>query len=217
MKILIAQPNREYMLESLKMEVGNQPKVDIILLPEGYFQNGQVEDVSRLAKHLRVYIVCGYKDKNNKDRAFIVNRSGTVILERAKTPENESLLAPSKIEDEGRNFGFVLCREIFQGKNGLGQKPVDIIFNPIGVGMFSEEQFSEWTGEAKRLAIQQQTFIVGVSHADGSYRNCGFSIPIAFCFDKDGEEVVILKNDTRTIIIDTEIKSFSFVESYTIS
>lgn len=139
MKILIAQPNRENTLESMKREVGNRPKVDVILFPEGYFQSDKIEDVSQLAKESNAYIVCGYKDENNKDRAFIVNQYGKVILERAKTPEDESLFAPSKIEDQGRRFGYLLCREIFQGMNGLGKEQVDIIFNPIGVGMFSEE------------------------------------------------------------------------------
>lgn len=212
LKILIAQPNREKTLETMKMEVSNGSKVDVILFPEGYFQSDKIEEVSQLAKESNAYIVCGYKDKNDKDRAFIVNQYGEVLLERAKTPEDENLFAPSKIEDGGRKFGYVLCREIFQGLSGLGQEQVDVIFNPIGVGMFSEEQFTEWTDEAREIAVEQQTFVVGVSHADGSYRNCGFSIPIAYCFDKLGEEVLILKNDTRSIILDTELKSAEFVE-----
>lgn len=211
-KVLIAQPKRESTLESLKKVISIRPNVDIILFPEGYFSSDKIESVSRLAKDLNVYIVCGYKDQESKDRAIIINPFGKVILERAKTPEGESLYVPSKVEDGGRKFGFVLCREIFQGINGMGKEQVDIIFNPIGVGMFSEEQFTQWTGEARKLAVEQQTIVVGVSHADGSYRDCGFSIPIAYCFDKNGKDLLILKNDTRSIILDTESRFAEFVK-----
>ncbi|PFA69215.1 hypothetical protein CN378_04900 [Bacillus sp. AFS015802] len=49
-------------------------------------------------------------------------------------------------------------------------------------------------------------YVIGAILADGSYRNCGFSIPVAFCFDKDGNEVLVSKNDLRTRILDLEIK-----------
>ncbi|QHJ71306.1 hypothetical protein [Planococcus halotolerans] len=209
MKILIAQPNRENTLESMRREAGNRPNVDVILFPEGYFQSDKLEVVSQLAKESNIYIVCGYKDENDKDRAFMVNQHGKVLLERAKTPD--SLFAPSKIEDEGRKFGYVLCREIFLGLKGLGREPVDIIFNPIGVGMFSEEQFTEWTDEARKIAIEQKAFVIGVSHSDGSYRDCGFSIPIAYGFDQNGKEVLMLKNDMRSVILDTELRAVEYV------
>lgn len=91
------------------------------------------------------------------------------------------------------------------------QENIQLIFNPIGVGMFSEEQYADWSGEAKQIAMQQRSLILGTSHADGSYRNCGVSIPIAYCFDETGETVLLSKNDTRTRIVDTVTKTIEVI------
>ncbi|GGH81374.1 putative amidohydrolase [Pullulanibacillus pueri] len=207
MRILIAQPKREQELEQLEHEILHHPDTDIIVFPEGYFKEEKRERICSLAHQYNLYVVAGYKDHNDKDRAFIVNRAGELILERAKTPEKERLYSPSKVVDRDVKIAYLLCREVFLGLEGLDQaQSVDLIFNPIGVGMFSEEQFSDWTNEAKQIAITQKALVIGVSHADGSYRNCGYSIPIAYCFDEKGEEVFSAKNDTRTRILDTETR-----------
>jgi hypothetical protein len=80
-----------------------------------------------------------------------------------------------------------------------------MIFHPIGVGMYSDEQFNEWVTEAKKIAIKNKTFILGCSHSNGSYKNCGFSIPIAYCFDKDGKEIFLLKNQIQAKIININL------------
>jgi len=77
--------------------------------------------------------------------------------------------------------------------------------------MFSEEQFDEWISEAKRIAVKYNTIILGTSHADGSYRNCGISIPIAYCIDRVGEPIFISKNDLRTRIINLKTKEYGFI------
>ena len=51
---------------------------------------------------------------------------------------------------------------------------------------------------AKRYS---KTTIIGTSHADGSYRNCGVSIPISYCIDVSGEIIFLSKSDKRTRII----------------
>ncbi|UTI41327.1 hypothetical protein [Niallia sp. RD1] len=213
MKILIGQPKRENNLQQLIAEIKSYSEVDLILFPEGYFTAHYLEEVCHLANKHQTYIVTGYKDEKNKDRVFIANQFGKIILERAKTPENEGLYTPSKINDKNFSFGYLLCREIFQGVVGLENGKVDIIFNPIGVGMFSEEQYEEWTDEARKIAIREKAMVIGTSHADGSYRNCGFSIPIAYCFDQNGNHLLLSKNDTRTRIFDTETKLIKLVET----
>ncbi|AYV70519.1 hypothetical protein M1D49_12330 [Bacillus sp. PK3-056] len=212
MKILISQPKMENSLQQLTKEIERFPEVDVILFPEGYFTADYIEEVCNLAIKHHTYIVTGYKDKNKKDRAFIANRAGKIILERAKTPENEILYTPSKQKDENVSFGYLLCREIFQGVAGLENGKVEIIFNPIGVGMFSEKQYEEWTSEARKIAMKENAIVVGTSHADGSYRNGGFSIPIAYCFDQEGNDLLLSKDDIRTRIFDTETNSIKIAE-----
>ncbi len=103
----------------------------------------------------------------------------------------------------------MLCCEIFL--DNIDFSDVEMIFNPIGTGMFSNEQFIEWSNRARDLAIKNDCFIIGASHADGSYRNCGISIPIAFVFDREGKEIYLSKNDTRTVLIDLETNETIFI------
>jgi hypothetical protein len=76
--------------------------------------------------------------------------------------------------------------------------------HPIGVGMFSEDQFDEWVNEARKIARHYNSIVIGTSHADGSFRDSDISIPIAYCIDDEGKDVFISRNDTRTIIINIE-------------
>ncbi|MFC4682865.1 hypothetical protein [Exiguobacterium sp. s149] len=213
MRILIGQPQMEQHLEQFIQDINANPTVDLILYPEGYCQVTHLDEVKQLAKRFQKSVVMGYRNEQNVDRALIINKRGETLLDRAKTPETMPLFMPSTIEDDGHRYGYVLCREIFMGLDGLkSEEDIQLIFNPIGVGMFSEEQYADWSDEAKKIAMQQRFIILGTSHADRSYRNCGFSIPMAYCFDKTGEPVFLSKNDTRTRIVDTEAKTVVVLE-----
>ncbi|GIO36347.1 hypothetical protein J41TS12_12080 [Paenibacillus antibioticophila] len=105
---------------------------------------------------------------------------------------------------------FLLCDELVKhGLIGDGHT-LDLIFHPIGVGMFSEEQFSEWIGLAKNIAKQHGAIMIGTSHADGAYRDSEVSIPIAYCINQNGEEIFVKKNDVRTVILDTNTGSLGY-------
>lgn len=208
-KVLIGQPVHETSIYQLQEETRNNATVDAVLYPEGYLSNeNELNEACRLAKEQKKMIIAGYRT-NGKDRAVIIDSSGEMILERAKTPKQEKLNQPSMVEAHGMSIGYLLCMEILQGLEGLEEfkNQIDFIFHPIGVGMFSEDQFGEWIGEARKIAITHQMMIMGSSHADGSYRNCGVSIPIAYCIDRNGKDVFISKNDLRSRIIDVETKS----------
>lgn len=78
--------------------------------------------------------------------------------------------------------------------------------------MFSDEQLGLWINEAKKIAKTYNTIVLGTSHADGSYRNCGISIPISYFIDRGGEPVYISKADVRTRIVDTDTREIEIVE-----
>jgi len=211
MRLLVSQPNHEADLGQLKEELKTySDHIDAVLYPEGYVlgDNG-VTMLCELARQYRKLIITGYRDSNNKDRALIIDSSGDVILERAKSPMNERLYSPSAVTVGKMSIGYLLCVEILQGLEGLeGQDSsagkLDIIAHPIGVGMFSDEQFAEWIREATKIAVKYNAMIIGTSHADGSYRNCGVSLPISYCMDSHGQPVYISKNDIRSRIINLE-------------
>lgn len=216
MKVLIGQPIHEKGIEQLKNEIKANREVDIVLFPEGYLCNEEIlKETCELSKVYSTAIITSYR-KDNKDRAVIINKAGKVILERPKTVPDEitELYEPLTIEYEGSTIGYILCMEILKGVRDLKRikKNISFIAHPIGVGMFSDEQFEEWIGEAKSIAKTYKTIIFGASHADGSYRNSGVSIPIAYCIDSNGDPIFISKSDTRTRIADLYSKEVQVVK-----
>ncbi|KGE18048.1 hypothetical protein [Paenibacillus wynnii] len=217
MRLLVAQPNHEAGLEHLIEELKQYESYDAVLYPEGYvLGDSGVLSLCKLAKQYKKLIITGYRDRNNKDRALIINSCGDIILERAKSPMNESLYSPSVTMVDNITIGYLLCVEILQGFAGLEGmegpgETIDIIMHPIGVGMFSDEQFAEWIEEATKIALKYNAMIIGTSHADGSYRNCGVSIPISYCIDSTGEPIYISKNDTRSRIIHLKTRQFDIL------
>lgn len=212
MKMLIGQPKQETQLEQLRREIAAHADIDLLLYPEGYCRHTDLETLCQLAKQYATIIVTGYRNADRLDQALIIDAAGDIVLDRTKTPEAGPLYTPSTAVIDGQSTGYLLCREIFLGLDGLKNDTVDVIFNPIGVGMFSEEQYADWSGEAQKISCQQSALFLGTSHADGSYRNCGFSIPTAFAFDATGEAIFLSKNDPRTRILDTVTKTVEIVD-----
>lgn len=215
MRILIGQPIHEKEIVQLENVIKVNKGMDIILYPEGYLSSEKVlEHACNIAKESNVMIITSYR-KDNKDRAVIISNTGEKILERAKTiPDEETELnMPLYVNYNGINIGYLLCMEILKGMRDLKNIDMDINFiaHPIGVGMFSDEQFDQWVNEAKNIAKTYKTIVIGTSHADGSYRNCGISIPISYCINSDGEPIYISKLDTRTRIVNLDTKEFEIL------
>ncbi|GIO41703.1 hypothetical protein [Paenibacillus apis] len=199
MKILIGLPKLENQNRQLEEVLRGEPEVDLVLFPEGYL-NEDLKLASTLMRSCGTMLVSGYRKP--KDRLVIIGRNGEVVLDRAKYEQHGS------VELEGVRMTSLLCDELVkQGLIGDGHT-LDLIFHPIGVGMFSEEQFSEWIGLAKNIAKQHGAIMIGTSHADGAYRDSEISIPIAYCINQNGEEIFVKKNDVRMVILDTNTGSF---------
>lgn len=216
MRILIGQPVHEKQIEHMKNTIKANDKIDLVLYPEGYlWDENALEETCKLAKEYNVIVVSSYR-RNNKDRAIIIGSDGKKILERAKNvpDENVELYNPLAVTYNKNTIGYILCMEILKANRDLKrvEEKIDLIAHPIGVGMFSEEQFEQWVGEAKAIAKTYKTIIIGTSHADGSYRNCGVSIPISYCIDSNGEPIFISKSDTRTRIVDLSARKVEIIE-----
>jgi len=210
MKVLVGQPIHEEGIVQLENEIKLNKGIDVVLYPEGYLKNQkELVNACNLAKENNITIITSYR-KNNKERAVIISNHGEKVLDRVKTPpcENIELYTPLVININGIKIGYLLCMEILKGARALEKLKTDISFiaHPIGVGMFSEGQFIEWINEAKNIAKTFKTIIIGTSHSDGSYRNCGISIPISYCIDSDGEPIYISKADIRTRILNLSTK-----------
>ncbi|WP_258530686.1 MULTISPECIES: hypothetical protein [Paenibacillus] len=203
MKIIIGQPMLEQQLLQLEAELKQYPEVDVLLFPEGYL-NQNVEEARHLAAVYGTMIISGHRrlDERPKDRAVIINKAGETVLEKAK------YTAAEVVKEQDWSISTLLCDElVLQGFRNENIGRVDIVMHSIGVGMFSEEQYTEWIEEARQMAIQHQCIVMGTSHADGSYRDSEISIPIAYCIAPDGQVVLASRNDTRTRLIVLEKKN----------
>lgn len=206
MRVLIGQPLHEDNTDQLENELKANKSVDLVLFPEAYLANEKALVSAReIAKKYKVAIATSYK-VDNKNRALIINNLGEVVLERAKTlpDEDVKLYEPSSVNINGCEIGYLLCMEILKGRRDLVlvKEHMDFVVHPIGVGMFSDEQFELWISEAQKIAKAYNTMVIGTSHADGSYRNCEVSLPISYFIDNNGEAIYISKSDTRTRIVD---------------
>lgn len=204
-------------IKQMENELKNNKEADIVLYPEGYLSSEEVlESACKIAKQYNTTIITAYRQEN-KDRAIIISNRGEKILERGKTPpkEHEELYPPLVIDCNNMTIGYLLCMEILKGVRDLKKisSKISFIAHPIGVGMFSDEQFEEWINEAKNIAKTYKTIIIGTSHADGSFRKCGISIPISYCIDSNGEPIFISKSDIRSRILNLNTKEVEFAVS----
>jgi predicted amidohydrolase len=211
MRILVGQPYHETGIRQISELLEKNNDVQLVLFPEGYLNSeAMLGDASTLAQKYKVVIVTSFKDSGDgKDIATLIDNAGEVLFIRQKTPENGDLLLPSLIYTGIGKIGYMLCREIFLDYSPL--KEADLILNPIGVGMFSDEQFVTWSTRGKFIAETLNVPVIGTSHADGFYRDSKISIPIAYYYDEDGREILLSKSDIRARIIDLETKQTIFV------
>ncbi|MFW7432478.1 hypothetical protein [Vagococcus carniphilus] len=207
MKLLIGQPKFEVGVNQLRKDLEQffEQTLDLVIYPEGYFDSeAALKEASLLAKEYSVSIISSVR-KDGKDIAVVINSNGKLVYFREKTEADDQsrLRMPLVFSLEGRSMGYLLCMEVLKGIRDFPRgTSMDLIVHPIGVGMFSEEQLNEWVTEDKKIAIKNECFIVGTSHADGSYKNCGHSIPIAYCFDQNGDEIFLQTNKVTSKIVE---------------
>ncbi|HCM90221.1 MULTISPECIES: hypothetical protein [Vagococcus] len=218
MKSLLCQAKHENNLETLEKLLIDYPDIDYMLFPEGYLNNiDSLNKAKMLAKKYHTYIISSLR--HHGDTAIVIDAFGDILYNRKKTAshDEEKLVNPVFFTDSHhqKNVGFLLCMEILKGMRDLPLIHYDFILQPIGVGMFKEEQFDLWLNEAIKIAKKFNTIVIGASHSDGSYKNCGVSIPISYCIDSNGVPVYVLKNQLKTQIIEiTDNNSVRLINSF---
>lgn len=197
MKILIGQPKLENDVKQLEEALRQYPEAEIAFFPEGYLKD-HVEKARELAKAYQVTLITGYRkvNENPKDQVIIIDKSGEILLDRPK------YTAKKIVKANGCNLSVILCDElVLQGMDGVQRGDVDILFHPIGVGMFSKEQYGEWILIAQQIAREYDCIVVGTSHADGSYQDNPVSIPITYLIGAGGELMKATQHETGSELV----------------
>ena len=204
--IVIAKPETKTISEIEKYI--SSDCVEMLMFPEGYLQSRNLEKVQRLAKKYQKWIISGMDDRRNPSRrmqtGIIIDSSGNIAGEHCKTSltkweikrgyqRGDSIKA---IDTPLRRFGFAICYEIHfpEVARILALQGAEIIFNPIGTGMWDEAQFEVWNAVARARASENNVFVVGCSHFNDH-------IPIAFAYAPGGECLVSSREQNRMVSV----------------
>lgn len=202
--IVIAKPERETISEIERYISSDE--IEMLLFPEGYLHSENLERVQQLAKKHKKWILTGMDDERNPTRrmetGIIIDPYGNIIGEHHKTSLTKSEIdngyqrgnSIKIIKTPIGKFGFAICYEIHFPETAriLALQGAEIIFNPIGTGMWNEAQFDTWNTVAKTRASENNVFVVGCSH----FNDC---IPVAFAYAPDGECLVLSREQNKMI------------------
>ena len=200
--MIIAKPETETISEVEKYISSDW--AEMLMFPEGYLQSENLERVQELAKEHKKWIVTGMDDQRDSARqmeaGIIIDPSGSIAGEHRKTSLTKWEVehgyqrgnSIKVIDTPLGKFGFAICYEIHfpEVARILALQGAEIIFNPIGTGMWHEAQFDVWNAIARARASENNAFVVGCSH----FNDC---IPVAFAYAPGGECMVSSREQNR--------------------
>lgn len=181
-------------------------EADILVFPETYLHSDKLEEACEMIKGARKWVVTSMEDRRNPGRIYetgvVINPQGEIVGEHKKTSitQHEIDLGLSRgdsietIETQFGRFGLSTCFELYfpEISRVYALQGARIIFNPIGTGMWHEQQYKQWSAVACARAAENGTFVLGCSHFTDA-------IPIAFAYAPAGECLVAARDVNRLI------------------
>lgn len=180
--------------------------VDILLFPEGYLHSDNLDEARQLVKENNKWLITGMDDRRTKNKkyetAIVINPDGEIVGEHKKTSltENEIKKDYSRgnslktINTDFGKIGISICYEIHfpEISRIYVVQGAKIIFNPIGTGMWHEQQYQQWTSVVSARASENKVFVLGCSHFNDK-------IPIAFAYAPKGECLIKERNKNKLV------------------
>lgn len=216
--LVIAKPE-DSISELEKYSTSNE--ADILLFPEGYLKSNNLKKAQLLAKKNKKWIITGMDDKRDKKKrmgsGIIIDDSGKIVGEHQKTSFTQWEIdhgftrgnSIKVINTKLGKLGFAICYEIHfpEVPRVLALQGAEIIINPIGTGMWHEEQFKQWNAVAKTRASESNAFLIGCSH----YNDC---IPIAFAYAPGGECLVSERSVNKLIPVVLDFNKYKVGKNF---
>ncbi len=186
--------------------------IDLFLFPECYLNADQLTETSKVVTSVNKWLITSYTDKRKPEKyetGVVFNRKGEIVGEHSKTTptgsEREEGFQPGKeitaIDTEFGKVGVCVCYEMHfpEIAREYRLQGVKLIFNPIGTGMYDEEQYKVWTSLGRVRAYENCAFTFGCSHYSDA-------IPIAYAYDMNGLELLAAREANRMykVTIDLE-------------
>lgn len=210
--IIIAK--EESSLSELKKYLKNG-EVDALLLPEGYISSKQLEEVCRLTRQHGKWLITSMEDTREPGHKYqtgiVVSPDGELVGEHKKTSvtkyeeDNEVETGDdiSVIDTFFGKVGMTVCFEIHfpEIARVYALQGARIIFNPIGTGMWNEEQFKQWSSIACARASENGVFMLGCSHFNDA-------IPIAYAYTPRGECLALVRDSNSMVKVSLDLDAF---------
>lgn len=180
--------------------------VDVLLFPEGFLDSDNIAKAQELTSKNGKWLITGVDDRRQKDKkietAIVINPQGKIIGEHQKTSITRWEIDHGYSRGDSINtittdfsiIGISICYEIHfpEITRVYALNGAEIIFNPIGTGMWHENQYRQWNNIASARASENGVFVVGCSHFTDT-------IPIAYAYAPDGMPIVTSREINRLI------------------
>lgn len=204
--LVVAEPEKDSVKQAeMCLAMGG---AEAYLFPEGYFKSDRLDEMCELAKKFGKWIFSGMEDTRENGHKFetgvIISSTGEIIGEHKKTSLTKYEIdhgyergdAIKIIDTELGKIGFAICYEIHfpEIARVLALAGAELILNPIGTGMWHEEQLSLWTSVGKTRASENSVFVAGVSHKNDT-------IPIAYAYAPGGESLGFSRDRGGILIV----------------
>jgi predicted amidohydrolase len=187
-------------------------KAEIILFPEDHIYANKLPDLQEIARNRKKWIVSGMEDRETGGekykQAVIVNPQGEIVGRHRKTSLTYDEIskgfshgdAIQAVETDFGLIGLSICYEIHfpEVARIYALQGARIIFNPVGTGMWHENQFQQWNGVGRTRASENGIFSVGCSHQNGA-------IPFAYAYAPDGGCLVQTRDVNRMVMVTLDL------------
>jgi len=187
-------------------------KAEIILFPEDHIYSDKLPDLQAIARDRKKWIVSGMEDRDSSGEKFkhavIVNPRGEIVGRHCKTSLTYDELSKGfshgdSIQAVGTDFGIVgvaICYEMHfpEVARIYALQGAQIIFNPVGTGMWHEKQFKQWNGVGRTRASENGIFTVGCSHQNDA-------VPFAYAYAPDGDCLIQTRDTNRLVMVTLDL------------
>lgn len=189
--------------------------IDLLLFPEGYLDSDQLSEARKLAKASNKWLVTSMEDTRNKGHKYqtgvVISPEGKLVGEHKKTSvtryeEDNEVGVGDSIEVIDTPFGKVGITVCFEAHfpeiaRVYALKGARIVFNPIGTGMYNEEQFRQWSSIACARASENGVFMIGCSHFNDA-------IPIAYAYSPRGECIALVRDSNCMVKVTIDLDAY---------
>lgn len=206
--LVIPQKNKE-LLELVKFLKSED--ADIYIFPEGFLHREYLSEALKIIRENKRFVITGYKEQLTDrvyEKALVIDR-GEIVGEYTKciltkAEQNNGKVRGESIHCISTKYGVIgipICYELHfpEVPRVMAYDNPILLINLIGTGMYHDLQYDQWTALAKARAVENEVFVVGVSHFNGE-------IPLAFAYSPRGEKLIEKRNYYGGVSIEVNLE-----------